>query len=98
LFWLAQQRNVENLFEIHIFCSELLLFVKKAHWNVLLDTFSSLQTFFSRLSLDIKFFANFSVEKTIRTPCNRAKFPASGVWDQTKCPFQCAILWRQIYY
>jgi hypothetical protein len=64
-----------------------LLFVKKAHWNGLLDTFSSLQTFFSRLSLDIKFFANFSVETTIRTPYNSAKFPASGVWDQKHALF-----------
>jgi hypothetical protein len=22
----------------------------------------------------------------------------SGDWDQPKCPFQCAILWRQIFY
>ena len=33
LFWLAQQRNVESFFFkrrfLHIFCSELLLFVKK---------------------------------------------------------------------
>jgi hypothetical protein len=50
------------------------------------------------LNLDIKIFANFAVEKTIRTPCNRAKFPASGVWDQPKCPYKSAILWRQIFH
>ena len=54
-------------------------------------------TFFSILSLDIKFFANFSVEKTIRTPCNRAKFPASGVWDQPKCLFNAPFCGDKLF-
>ena len=44
--------------------------------------FSSLQNFFSILSLDKKFFLQtLKLKKTIRTP----NFLASGVWDQPNC-------------
>jgi hypothetical protein len=58
---------------------KLLLFVHKAHWNGFLDTFFP---FKSRYKFLAKFLAKY-----------RAKFLASRVWDQPKCPFQCAILW-----
>jgi hypothetical protein len=37
-------------------------------------------------------------KKPIRTPCNRAKLLASGVWDQLKRLYKSAILCGQISY
>jgi hypothetical protein len=52
-------------------------FRKKKHWN----GFFYFKKFFFPLEVSkIIVFANF-VEKTIRTPCNRAKILAAGVWD-----------------
>jgi hypothetical protein len=58
-----------------MFCSELLLFLKKPTGM----GFSPSQNFFSTSSLDINFFANF-VEKN-NSHGNRAKFLAAGVWN-----------------
>jgi hypothetical protein len=58
-----------------MFCSELLLFLKKPTGM----GFSPSQNFFSTSSLDINFFAHF-VEKTIRTATARNSYYLDGFY------------------
>jgi hypothetical protein len=61
-----------------LFRTTVLLFVKKPTGM----GFSALKNFFSTSSLDIIVFANFfEKNQSVRTPRNRAKFIAAGVWD-----------------
>jgi hypothetical protein len=55
--------------------------------------FPPLQNFFSFLSLDINFFANFAVEKNNSHSLKPREIPCGlGIWDQPKRPYKSSSL------
>ncbi len=81
---------------LYIFRPKLILFLKNPlGWIFDKDIFFTKRIF--QFNLVFKLFKNTVFEKNNLTPRNRAKFLATGVWTEWKCPFECAILWRQIF-
>jgi hypothetical protein len=89
LFWLAQQRwkcIFKRRFQ-YIFCSELLLFVKKPTGM----GFSTLKNFFSTWSLENNCFCKLCWKKQF----GEFALPATA---RKSLPYKSAILWRQNFY